>query len=43
MGLEDNYKRAVIKIAENLPMILRVISNHTIALTEYTEELKRSH
>lgn len=41
MGLEDNYKRAVIKLAENLPKILNAINSHTLALIDYTEELRR--
>jgi len=41
MGLEDNYKRAVIKIAENLPQILKAMNNHTVALAEHTAQLKR--
>jgi len=41
LGLDDNYKRAVIKLAENLPRILETINNHTVALVEHTEQLKR--
>ena len=39
--MEDNYRRAVIKLAENLPRIIKAINDHTIALREHTEQLKR--
>ena len=56
MGVDDNYKRAVIKLADNLPRILETINlhavalnndslsrnNHTIALIEHTEQLKKA-
>ena len=41
MGLEDNYQRAVIKLADNLPKILETLNKHTVALIEHTEELRR--
>ncbi len=56
MGLDDNYKRAVIKLSRDLPKILETINlhtvalnndiisrnNHTIALTEHTEQMKKA-
>ena len=39
--MEDNYKRAVIKLAQNLPQIIKAINDHTMALREHTEQLKR--
>ncbi len=40
MGLEDNYKRAVIKLAENMPQIMKEINDLTKALKEHTRQLK---
>ncbi len=42
MGLDDNYKRAVVILVGKLPKILDALNRHTIALTEHTEQLKKA-
>ena len=42
MGLDEDYKRAVIRLIRDLPKILETINRHTMALTEHTEQLKKA-
>jgi len=42
LGLEDNFKRAVIQLVSDIPAIMEALNKHTLAMTELTEQHKRS-
>lgn len=40
MGLDENYKRAVIKLAnKEMPQVIRVLEEHTRAMKELTRAI----